>query len=64
MEKERMNWRSFADQGAIVRQWNFPSTPTFYIIDPKGRIHQKWVGHPGEKAMEHALMALINKAKK
>ena len=36
MDKEKMNWRSFAHQDAINAQWN-PSTPTYYILDPKGK---------------------------
>ena len=59
MTKEKLNWRSFADQGAIVRQWNFPATPTFYVLDPAGSIRHKWVGHPGEKTIDVALEKLL-----
>ena len=62
MTKEKLNWRSFADQGAIVRKWNFPSTPTFYIIDPTGVIRHKWVGHPGERTIDAALEKLLREA--
>jgi hypothetical protein len=64
MAKERLTWRSFADpgplgQGAIAAKWNLPGTPTFYIIDPRGVIRHKWVGSPGEKAIDAALDKLI-----
>jgi hypothetical protein len=38
------------------------STPTFYILDHKGVIRQKWVGAPGEKAIDAALERLIPEA--
>jgi hypothetical protein len=62
MEKEKLNWRSFADSGEIVRQWNHPGTPTFYLISPKGVIHKKWIGHPGEETLDAALEKMIRKA--
>ena len=55
MDKEKVNWRSLAGFGAINAKWNSPSTPTFYIIDHKGMIRYKWVGPPGEKAIDTAL---------
>jgi peroxiredoxin len=67
MEKEKLTWRSFADpgalgQGAITTKWNLPGTPTFYVIDPRGVIRHKWVGSPGEKAIDAALDRLIQEA--
>ena len=61
MDKEKMNWRSFAHQDAINATWN-PSTPGYYVLDPKGVIRHKWVGPPGEKAIDTALEKLINEA--
>ena len=61
MDKEKMNWRSFAHQEAINDQWN-PSTPGYYVLDPKGVIRYKWVGAPGEKAIDTALEKLIGEA--
>jgi hypothetical protein len=29
MGKEKLTWRSFADDGSIVGTWNLPGTPTF-----------------------------------
>jgi hypothetical protein len=59
MDKEKMNWRSFAHQDSINAKWN-PSTPSYYVLDPKGVIRHKWVGAPGEKAIDTALEKLIN----
>ena len=68
MDKERLSWRSFADpgdlgQGVIATKWNFPATPTLYVLDPRGVIRYKWVGSPGEKAIDAALDKLTNEAK-
>src|SRR5262245_35646843 len=67
MDKEKLTWRSFADpgklgQGAIATRWNLPATPTFYLLDHKGVIRHKWVGSPGEKAMDAAIEKLIKAA--
>jgi hypothetical protein len=61
MDKEKMNWRSFAHQDEINDKWN-PSTPGYYVLDPKGVIRHKWVGAPGEKAIDTALEKLISEA--
>ena len=61
MTKEKMNWRSFAHQQAINAIWN-PSTPGYYVLDPRGVIRYKWVGAPGAKAIDTALEKLINEA--
>jgi peroxiredoxin len=37
-------------------------TPTYYVIDVKGIIRYKWVGSPGEKAIDSALAKLIHQA--
>ena len=63
MDKEKMNWRSFAHQEAINAKWN-PSTPGYYILDPKGVIRYKWVGAPGEKAIDTALEKLLAEAER
>jgi hypothetical protein len=61
MDKEKMNWRSFAHQEEINDKWN-ASTPGYYVLDPRGVIRYKWVGAPGEKAIDTALEKLINEA--
>ena len=64
MEREHLPWRSFADKGEIVRRWNLAGTPTLYLIDHAGVIRRKWVGAPGEKALDQALEQLIAEAEK
>ena len=60
MEKEKITWRSIASQ-AVTSRWN-AGTPTYYVIDPNGVIRYKWVGSPGEKAIDRALEKLIHEA--
>ena len=62
MTKEKMNWRSFVQQDAVNAQWN-PSTPSYYVLDAQGVIRQKWIGAPGEKAIDMALEKLIDETK-
>jgi hypothetical protein len=60
MEKERITWRSIASQ-AVTSRWN-AGTPTYYVLDGKGVIRYKWVGSPGEKAIDTALEKLLLEA--
>jgi hypothetical protein len=62
MAKEKITWRSIASQ-AVTSRWN-AGTPTYYVLDGKGVIRYKWVGSPGEKAIEMALEKLIHQAEK
>ena len=65
MDKEKLNWRSFADQGEITAQWNSPGTPGYYVVDHKGMIRHKWMGGtPGPKALEEKLEKLIEEAER
>ncbi|MFO0845896.1 MAG: TlpA disulfide reductase family protein [Gemmataceae bacterium] len=69
MDKEKLNWRSFADpagkdgdQGSISKQFNLVGTPTLYVLDHKGVIRHKWLGSPGEKAIDAAIDKLLKEA--
>ena len=64
MEKEKLNWRSFADQRVITPKWSARGTPSYYVIDHKGVIRNKWPGAPGEKAMDSALQKAIEEAER
>jgi hypothetical protein len=64
MDREKLNWRSFADQGMILDRWNLSGTPTYYIIDHTGVIRRKWVGSPGERVIRAALEPLIQDAER
>ena len=62
MTKENMNWRSLASR-EISAKWN-AATPTYYVIDHRGVIRNKWVGSPGPKAIDMALEKLIEEVEK
>ena len=64
MEKNKLNWRSFVRDDAVAVQWNHPSTPAYYVLDHKGIIRHKWVGNPGERAIDMALDRLIAEAER
>src|SRR5215813_5659273 len=63
MDKEKLHWRSFADPGSytsgIASKWNLQGTPTVYSLGHKGVIRHKWLGSPGDKALDEALEKLI-----
>ena len=56
MDKEDLPWRTFADDGSIAKKWN---SPAFYVLDHQGVIRHKWVGHPGDEAIEAAVEKLV-----
>jgi hypothetical protein len=64
VDKEQMNWRSFAASDTIKAQWNDPGTPMYYVIDHMCVIRHKWYGNPGEHGMESSLQALIEMAQR
>ena len=58
MNKEKLNWRSWSSRG-IAAKWSARSTPTYYVIDPRGVIRYKWVSYPGAPAIDTALKDLL-----
>jgi peroxiredoxin len=65
IDKEKMTWRSFFDgstSGPIASKWNVHGWPTLYVIDAKGVIRHKWVGSPGDEAMDKAIDKLVGEA--
>lgn len=62
MTREKINWRTFDDSGAIHRKWNSPATPTMFIIDHKGTIRRKWVGKASENVIDTVLEGLIEES--
>jgi hypothetical protein len=60
MAKENVTWRSLSGR-AVSAKWN-AATPTYYVIDHRGVIRNKWVGSPGEGTMDTALEKLIKEA--
>ena len=66
-EKQQITWRSFwngplGTGGPISTEWNVHGWPTLFVIDHKGVIRHKWVGSPGDKAMDEAIEKLIKEA--
>ena len=61
MEKADLPWRSFKFVESVAREWN-PSTPTFYALDARGVIRNKWAGGVGAQAMDAALEKLVREA--
>jgi peroxiredoxin len=64
VKKENLTWRSFADsgdasQGPIAVRWNLTNTPTLYVLDHRGVIRRKWLGAPGEQAIDAALAEVM-----
>ena len=64
LERQQLNWRSFTFKESTSGEWNTPGTPTYYVLDHKGIIRHKWVGNPGEKAMDVAVEKLIGEVGK
>jgi peroxiredoxin len=68
MEEEKLPWRSFADPpgedafGRVAAKWHLQRTPTLYVLDHKGVIRHKWIGSPGEEAIDRALHKLVEEA--
>ena len=70
MDKEKLNWRSYADTkaektgvfGPISAAWNLQGTPTLFIVDHQGVIRYRWLGGPTSAAIDHALEKLIKEA--
>jgi hypothetical protein len=67
LEKEEITWRSFwngekGTQGPISEAWFVRGWPTLYLIDHKGIVRHKYVGSPGDKALDAAIDRLIEEA--
>ena len=67
MRRLGLTWRTFADpgpvhRGATTRRWNISAIPVLYVIDHQGVIRHKWVGPPGEAAIDEALDHCIRAA--
>jgi hypothetical protein len=69
LEKEKITWRSFTNGpegtgGPISKAWNVRGWPTLYLIDHKGVIRHKYLGSPGDKALDQAIEKLVAEAEK
>jgi hypothetical protein len=67
-EKGTVTWRSWWDGEppaggkGIAEQWEVRASPTLYLIDHKGVIRKRYVGPPGERALEKELNSLVEEA--
>ena len=68
MDKEKLNWRSFAEKrgedglGPICNTFNLQGTPTLFVLDHKGVIRYRWLGNPGDEKITEAIEKLIKEA--
>lgn len=67
LEKEQITWRSFwngekGTAGPISAEWKISGWPTLYLIDHKGVIRHRFLGSPGEKALDAAIERLVEEA--
>jgi len=68
MDKEKLNWRSFAEKrgedglGPICTTFNLQGTPTLFVLDHKGVIRYRWLGSPGDEKITEAIEKLIKEA--
>jgi hypothetical protein len=65
-EKEQITWRSFKNdrsgKGPITDEWNNEGWPTLFLIDHKGVIRARWLGLPGDKALDKAIDKYVKEA--
>jgi hypothetical protein len=66
LKENQVTWRSFQNQRAkekaIAEEWNVQGWPTLYLIDHKGIIKKKWLGSPGNEALDKEVEKLVQAA--
>ena len=66
LKTEQITWRSFwnggSTRGPISTEWNVQGRPTLYVIDADGVIRHKFLGSPGDKQLDEAIDALVQRA--
>jgi hypothetical protein len=62
MRRESLPWRSLAGARDAASRWGVGATPTFVLVDHAGTIRGKWVGAPGEAALDAAIEPLVRAA--
>ncbi len=63
-EQRQVNWRNFwigkeGPRGPLAKAWNVYAWPTLYVIDHKGVIRHRWIGHPGDEVLSEAIDKLV-----
>jgi thiol-disulfide isomerase/thioredoxin len=63
---EKMPWAHWWDgpKGPVVKLFKVRSFPTLFLIDAKGVVRNKWVGSPGNEALDKAVNELVAEAQK
>src|SRR5215831_10815430 len=63
LKENQVTWRSFQNEPkgkeAIAAEWNVRGWPTLYLIDHKGIIKKKWLGSPGNEALDKEIEKLL-----
>jgi len=65
LEKEPMPWIHWWQDGEknpAAKKYRIRAFPTMYLIDHKGVIRHKWIGSPGNDAMDKAIAELVKDA--
>jgi thiol-disulfide isomerase/thioredoxin len=64
LEKEEMPWTHWWDgeDNPLLKTMRVKAFPTLYLIDAKGVIRKKWVGSPGNEALDKAVEELVKEA--
>jgi thiol-disulfide isomerase/thioredoxin len=63
---EKMPWAHWWDgpKGPVVKLFRVRSFPTLFLIDAKGVVRNKWIGSPGNEALDKAVNELVAEAQK
>ncbi len=67
LDKEPMPWGHWWDMGEknpVAKKYRVRAFPTIYVIDHAGIIRHKWIGSPGNDAMDKAIADLVQQAEK
>ena len=67
LEKEPMPWSHWWESGEknpVAKKYRVRAFPTIYVIDHAGIIRHKWIGSPGNDAMDKAIADLVQQAEK
>jgi len=64
--KDKMPWNHWWDgpKGPVCKMFRIHSYPTLFLIDAKGILRKKWVGSPGNEALDKAIDEVVAEAKK
>jgi thiol-disulfide isomerase/thioredoxin len=66
MATEKMPWNHWWDgaKGPVAKMFKIRAFPTLFLIDAKGVVRKKWVGSPGNEALDKAVEELVAEAEK